>query len=155
MLSLVEPAELLNDVDTDGGLPFYELLELLGLTETEEDDVLQQVKAHPDGAWCKPAVGRAVTCCGKVLGAYALRDESYLGALCIDGCFSPYELAVLAPAARQAAAEEAARKEREELDRWEAAHAQEAAQRDELRARRETGRMFPLPVPRSSDVEDD
>lgn len=105
---------LLRDPQSDllpreAGIPYVSLLRIYGITE-EEDEVPQQVKASPSGPWCKPAVGRAMTCCGKPLAAYLLRDESYLGELCGDGCFAPYELAVLAPQAREAKLDEDARR---------------------------------------------
>ncbi len=132
---LVEPATSL--LPTEGqGQTYASLLRLYGVSE-EEDFVPQQVKASPRGRWCNPAVGRAFTRCGKPLGAYALRDETYLGDLCLDGCFTHFELNVLAPqeVERYRAQEEAERlQEQERWARWEAARARfERRSEDEVR----------------------
>ncbi len=148
MLSLV-PEQL--PIESDEGVTYSTLLEACGI----EEEPVMQVKASPDGEWCKPAVGRAVTSCGLQLGAYALRDESYLGRLCTRGCFSPYELSTLAPAARKADEDAKREKEREGLDRWYEENDRRRELADELRARRESARQFPPAVPRKSDVEDE
>ena len=59
-------------------------------------DLTVQVKLTLKGCWHRKAIGGKHTACGKPLGGYASRDESYAGDLCEDGCFAPFELLELA-----------------------------------------------------------
>jgi hypothetical protein len=59
-------------------------------------DLTVQVKLSPKGCWHRKAIGGKQTACGKPLGGYGSRDESYRGDLCTEGCFSRHELHELA-----------------------------------------------------------
>lgn len=61
------------------------------------EDLEVHVKLTRTGAWHRKAIGGATTACGHVLGGYAVREESYEGQLCRDGCFTAYELAQVPP----------------------------------------------------------
>jgi hypothetical protein len=117
-----------------------------------EEEVPQQVKAAPKGCWCNPAVGRGVTKCGKSLnGGYTLRDESYLGELCKDGCFSDYEWTHLIPAAREAARRVEEAKREQEQQQW----LREQERRNEAAAKRERIATEKMPPIKRRDVIDD
>jgi hypothetical protein len=91
-----------------------------------------QVKLTIKGCWHRPLSTRGRTACGKALGGYATRDDSLLGDLCKDGCFSAYEFTLAAEERDRAAAEKRDR-ERQEDERD-----------DELsRRRRATGEIDP------------
>lgn len=55
------------------------------------EDLTVQVKVTPAGPWHRKAIGGHLTACGIRLGGFASRDESYVGLLCQDGCFSRFE----------------------------------------------------------------
>lgn len=59
---------------------------------TEPEDPSVQVKLTRTGVWHRKAIGGEVTACGRAMGGYAVRDDSYDGDLCSEGCFSPYEI---------------------------------------------------------------
>lgn len=139
--------------------------------EHEDDDEDEQERRHPvpeerpavhvrlspDGPWHRISIDRgritsdlwarnrskATTACGKsVIGYYSLREESYAGQLCTEGCFSAHEFAL------------AAARDQAELDaEYEAEAAERARVRAETRARdREqldiaTGKIPRLPKP--------
>lgn len=70
-----------------------------------------------DHVWHRRAIGIRTTRCGRPLNVhvhYPLRADSYVGKLCVDGCFSVYELAELA-AAVNAKIEDDFRRECEQL----------------------------------------
>lgn len=50
------------------------------------------VKLTRTGAWHRKAIGGATTACGRPLGGYAVREETYDGDLCPD-CFTAFEIA--------------------------------------------------------------
>lgn len=62
----------------------------------DPQDLTVQVKLGPKGCWHRKAIGGKQTACGRPLGGYASRDESYAGDLCDEGCFSRHELHELA-----------------------------------------------------------
>jgi hypothetical protein len=55
------------------------------------EDLTVQVKLTPDGCWHKKAIGGKHTACGRPLGGFASRDETYAGELC-ESCFTTFEL---------------------------------------------------------------
>ena len=79
------------DCSFDGEESTSEILEWRDAA-TKKDEPVMHVKPGPRDAWHKMLIDRTRTACGKPLGAYATRDESYTGDLCRDGCFSPFEL---------------------------------------------------------------
>jgi hypothetical protein len=70
--------------------------EVLASTLAPVEDLTVQVKLTLNGCWHRKAIGGKHTACGKPLGGWASRDESYAGLLCEEGCFSPYEMHELA-----------------------------------------------------------
>lgn len=80
-----------------------------------------------DGRWHRPAIGtggRRVACGKDVPVRATNRKETYEGALCEDGCFSPWELGEsirLRSEALDRVREEQQERERQIKD-WEAAH---------------------------------
>jgi len=72
------------------------------------EDLSLQIRTV-DNRWHQKAIGGLRSKCGgqdltHVDNRYRpIRNESYLGDLCEDGCFSDYELTVLKPAAEQQA----------------------------------------------------
>jgi hypothetical protein len=70
--------------------------EVLASTLAPAEDLTVQVKLALNGCWHRKAIGGKQTACGRPLGGWASRDESYAGLLCEEGCFSPYEMHELA-----------------------------------------------------------
>lgn len=62
--------------------------------DDDPEDLEVQIRLTPQGEWHRRAFGGGghLTACGKP-GGYMIRDESYAGDLCRDGCYSQYELA--------------------------------------------------------------
>jgi hypothetical protein len=61
----------------------------------ERQDLTVQIRMD-DGQWHRKMIGGLRTACGKSINyrhGYQPRHESYDGALCLDGCFSPDEVA--------------------------------------------------------------
>lgn len=79
----------------DHELWFHEIKASLRL---DPRDLSVQVKLTIDGEWHRKAIGGRRTACGRALGGYASRDESYVGTLCDEGCFSEFERVELARA---------------------------------------------------------
>ena len=96
------------------------------------------VQASLDGiTWHRKAVGGDYTACGLRIewGRQLSRYETYRGAICTDGCFSRYELALSIDATREA--EEEAEREAERTDRkWREWRQQAEKRRIELDAQR-------------------
>lgn len=89
---------------------------------------------HNSGSWRTQSSTRSRTACGHLIGGYyALREESYDGELCKDGCFTALELVT-------AAERRAEREHQRELDaaKWQA-DKEEMERRD--REERERGRQ--------------
>lgn len=87
------------DLDSDGyGSPGAELQIVKAPARTRaREDLTVQVKLTRTGVWHRKLIGGGSTACGRPLGGYAVRDESYEGDLCRDGCFSAYEVAIAPP----------------------------------------------------------
>lgn len=58
------------------------------------EDLSVQVKLSMNGEWHKKAVGGVTTACGESMGAYATRDDQYMGKLCTT-CFTAYEISLI------------------------------------------------------------
>ena len=80
--------------------PEWEREQISSLRDNQED-LTVQVKLTLNGCWHKKAIGGRFTACGRPLGGYASRDESYAGNLCEDGCFSQLERLELARLANE------------------------------------------------------
>jgi hypothetical protein len=129
-------------------------------TSAEWHRFLLEGAHHNSGSWRRDNMTRSRTACGKAIGSYyAVREESYAGDLCKDGCFTPLELVT---AAEQRAAEQRQRDldnekwqaDKDEMARQIEKHRAESKQRladqAELEQRR-TGEQPPLPKPKPDD----
>lgn len=109
------------------------------------------VKIAPRGCWHRMTVDRTRTACGKLLGAYATRDESYAGDLCQDGCFTTYELELAAKAIEDERERE--RLEQEQQEQREAARSEQRAR--DFEAIREERRRIDIATGRHPKLEPD
>ena len=117
MLTALDYAEV-QDIDLDQDA----LAEWCERASSGRESTAVHVKLSPNGKWHRMVIDCSRTACGKALGAYATRDEVYVGELCED-CFAPYELRLAV--AKRIADEEA----RRELERQYDAEADAAAER--------------------------
>ncbi len=116
---------------------------------------------HPNrGSWRTQSIQGARTACGIVItqGYYAMREESYAGRLCKNGCFTPAEHQVAVEMKEAEAADEFARAEQRERERIEMERERKesrarAQQRLDAAARR-FRTMETQPIPKV-DVPDD
>ena len=92
MLSSLDYYAVVHDPDVTQG----DVAEWRNTHSARDDEPVMHVKASPKGAWHRMAIDRSRTACGEALGAYATRDETYAGHLCLKGCFSSYELTLAA-----------------------------------------------------------
>ena len=61
------------------------------IKQYDRENLDVQVRLAPKGLWHKKAIGGKHTACGRPLGGFASRDETYAGELC-ESCFTTFEL---------------------------------------------------------------